>query len=193
MKVYVRVERGERFRTHTVRSSAELNRILTFARMGSQTGSPRRVYRVPRRGRAQLIARYEEGRSKSSNTMRGRRTPLRGLARAEALRVEAGRVKSEIGSLEETIEQRAGARAVRFNVKPGQCRYVIHRSIMEPDSVQDGLVLTFVGRTPDEAHQRLMRYLRTDLNMKGKLAQKVFGRRESGTEAGPFPPQKICR
>jgi len=79
MKVYVQVVGAERFPTATVKNRSELQRVLDFARIGSQTGEPRKVYAVDRPGRKRLIGHYVGGESHSSRTMRARRSPLWGL------------------------------------------------------------------------------------------------------------------
>lgn len=85
MRVYVQVDGAEAFGTKTVRNHDELSRVLDFARIGSQTGEPRSVYRMDRGGRRYLIAKYADGESQTSRTMRARRHPLWGIATFGAL------------------------------------------------------------------------------------------------------------
>lgn len=84
MQVFVKVRGAESFPVHTVRTRAELERILDFARIGSQTGEPRNVYKIVA-GRRMLIARYENGQSRTTKVMRARRSPLFGIAGALAV------------------------------------------------------------------------------------------------------------
>lgn len=73
MKVYVQVSGGERFSAHAIRTREELQRILDFARIGSQTGSPRIVYRLSG-GQRRRIAYFVRGRSLSTEAMRAGRS-----------------------------------------------------------------------------------------------------------------------
>lgn len=85
MRVYVRVAGAESSPMQTVHTREELQRILDFARIGSQDGQARLVYRVPRKGPHQVIAKYVGGETKSTKLMRARRNPLWGLAAGAAL------------------------------------------------------------------------------------------------------------
>jgi len=86
MRVYVKVEGGESFPIRMVRNKPELTKILDFARIGSQTGEPRRVYRARGGdGRWLLIGRYVKGESESSSLMRARRSPFWNVATVAAL------------------------------------------------------------------------------------------------------------
>ena len=82
MRVFVKVQGAEAFPIQVVRTREELERVLDFARIGSQTGAPRRVFKILPNGRALLIARYVDGESRTTVVMRARRSPLWGLAGA---------------------------------------------------------------------------------------------------------------
>lgn len=83
--VWVEVEGAERFRTHRVATREQLNKLLAFARIGSRDGAPRLVYVATPNGK-RLIARYEGGKSATTEPMRKRRGSLFGIVlRALAL------------------------------------------------------------------------------------------------------------
>ncbi len=79
MRVFVQVQGAETFPVHRVRTREQLMKLLDFARIGSSQGEPRLVYRIARDQRKQLIARYEGGKSTTTQAMRARRNPLWGL------------------------------------------------------------------------------------------------------------------
>jgi DNA-binding PadR family transcriptional regulator len=85
MRVYVEVKGAERFPLHTIRSKDELQRIFAFARIGSQAGGPRLVYRLTSKGKRLLIAKYVNGESKTTSIMRARRNPLWDMANKAAM------------------------------------------------------------------------------------------------------------
>lgn len=85
MRVYVKVPDAETYPVHTVRTRDELRRIFDFARIGSQKGQTRLVYKVPPVGRHRLIAKYVDGQSRSTKAMRARRSPLWDLAAVAAV------------------------------------------------------------------------------------------------------------
>jgi hypothetical protein len=84
MRVYVRVQGAERFSPKTVRNREELERVLDFARIGSETGAPREVIKI-KGHHHYVIARYVGGKSRSNSIMRARRSPLWGLVAMSAL------------------------------------------------------------------------------------------------------------
>lgn len=79
MNVFVQVKGAESFPIHQITTKEELLKLLDFARIGSQKGEPRLVYKIARDHRRQLIARYENGQSTTTAAMRARRNPLWGL------------------------------------------------------------------------------------------------------------------